>query len=138
MFFNARPNLTFELIQRSVEIATRSSRQPQLREERLNTLRLPPNRAENIRVAGGHTIVENMRHGMSPTDACLEAMKRVARNYNNDKSKLAKFDLNFYALRMDGAHGAAALWSGKRHGAKYAVNDGGESRLEDCAYLFQS
>src|SRR5581483_10508862 len=40
---------------------------------------------ENIKIAGGHTIVEMMRKGMSPTDACLEALHRVARNYNNDK-----------------------------------------------------
>ncbi len=93
---------------------------------------------ENIRVAGAHTIVENMRRGMPPVEACLDALKRVARNYNNDKAKLAKFDLNFYALRVDGSHGAAALWSGKGHGAKYAVNDGGESRLEPCAYLLES
>src|ERR1700746_2823324 len=44
---------------------------------------------ENIKVCGGHTIVEMMRKGMKPTDACLEAMGRVVRNYNNDKRKLA-------------------------------------------------
>src|SRR5205085_7114341 len=54
---------------------------------------------ENIRVAGAHTIVENMRHGMSPKEACLDALKRVARNYNSDISKLSQFDLNLYALR---------------------------------------
>ena len=31
---------------------------------------------ENIRIAGGHTIVENMRHGMSPKEACLDALKK--------------------------------------------------------------
>src|SRR6266852_968842 len=46
---------------------------------------------ENIRVAGAHTIVENMRHGMTPKDACLDALKRVARNFNNDMSKLSQF-----------------------------------------------
>ena len=92
---------------------------------------------ENIRICGAHTIVENMRRGMAPTDACLEALKRIARNYNNDRAKLDKFDINFYALRMDGAHGGAALWSGKRRNSKYAVNDGGESRLEPCAHLLE-
>src|ERR1700687_2667661 len=56
---------------------------------------------ENIRIAGGHTIVENMRHGMPPREACLEALKRVARNFENNSSTLAKVDLNFYALRKD-------------------------------------
>ena len=31
---------------------------------------------ENIKVAGAHTIVENMRHGMSPKEACLDAFQR--------------------------------------------------------------
>ena len=43
---------------------------------------------ENIKICGGHTIVELMRKGMKPTDACLEAMGRVVRNYNGDKTKL--------------------------------------------------
>lgn len=91
---------------------------------------------ENIRVAGAHTIVENMRHGMSPKDACLDALKRIARNYDNDKDRLSKFDINFYALRKDGVYGAATLWQGKRRGAQFAVNDGsGDSRLEPCAFL---
>ena len=90
---------------------------------------------ENIRVCGAHTIVENMRHGMSPKDACLDALKRIARNYDNDKTRLSKFDINFYALRRDGVYGAATLWEGKRRGAQFAVNDGGASRLEPCPFL---
>jgi len=94
---------------------------------------------ENIKISGGHTIVEMMRKGMSPTDACLEAMHRVARNYNNDKKKLGTFHIYFYALNKDGVHGSASLWrngyeANKR--AKYAVHDGGEGRLEDCAPYF--
>src|SRR6267378_5696320 len=42
---------------------------------------------ENIRVAGAHTIVENMRHGMGPKEAALDALKRIARNFNHDKSR---------------------------------------------------
>lgn len=81
---------------------------------------------ENIRVAGAHTIVENMRHGMTPTEACLDALKRVARNFNNDRTKLLQFDLSFYALRRDGKYASASLWNGR----KFAVNDGGLSRIE--------
>src|SRR5262252_8425706 len=32
---------------------------------------------ENIKIIGGHTIIEMMRQGKSPVDACLEAMARV-------------------------------------------------------------
>ena len=92
---------------------------------------------ENIRVAGAHTIVENMRHGMHPRDACLDALKRVARNYDNDKERLGKFDINFYALRKDGAYGSATLWKGRRRGSVFSVNDGGESRHEPCAFLLE-
>jgi N4-(beta-N-acetylglucosaminyl)-L-asparaginase len=94
---------------------------------------------ENIKISGGHTIVEMMRKGMSPTDACLEALHRVARNYNNDKKKLGTFHIYFYALNKDGVHGSASLW---RNGydpnkrAKYAVHDGTQGRLEDCAAYF--
>src|SRR5215468_9813294 len=94
---------------------------------------------ENIKISGAHTIVEMMRKGMSPTDACLEALHRVARNYNNDKKKLGTFHIYFYALNKDGVHGSASLW---RNGydpnrrAKYAVHDGTEGRLEDCAAYF--
>jgi len=94
---------------------------------------------ENIKVCGGHTIVEMMRKGMSPKDACLEAMARVARNYNNDKKKLGTFHLYFYALNKDGQHGAASLWrNGYEPGkhAMYAVHDGAESKLVECAPYF--
>lgn len=88
---------------------------------------------ENIRVAGAHTIVENMRHGLSPKDACLDTLKRVARNFNNDRAKLLQFDLSFYALRRDGQYAGVSLWKGR----KFAVNDGGESRLEPYDYLME-
>jgi N4-(beta-N-acetylglucosaminyl)-L-asparaginase len=94
---------------------------------------------ENIKIAGGHTIVEMMRKGLSPTDACLEALHRVARNYNNDKKKLNTFHIYFYALNKDGVHGSASLWRngydpGKH--ARYAVHDGTEAKLVECAAYF--
>jgi N4-(beta-N-acetylglucosaminyl)-L-asparaginase len=94
---------------------------------------------ENIKITGGHTIIEMMRKGTSPKDACLEALNRVAHNYKNDKKKLSTFHIFFYALNKDGVHGAAALWrttyDGKRH-ATYAVHEGTEARLVDCAAYF--
>ncbi|MBL8239093.1 MAG: N(4)-(beta-N-acetylglucosaminyl)-L-asparaginase [Bryobacterales bacterium] len=98
---------------------------------------------ENIRTAGAHTIVENMRHGMSPAEAVMDALKRVSRNYDHDLKRLDKFDINFYALRKDGAFAGGSLWSGQMRGTgfvsrQFAVNDGtGNSRLMDCAYLHE-
>jgi len=94
---------------------------------------------ENIKICGGHTIVEMMRKGMSPTDSCLEALHRVARNYNNDKKKLGTFHIYFYALNKDGVHGSASLWRNgydpSKH-ARYAVHDGKEAKLVECAAYF--
>jgi N4-(beta-N-acetylglucosaminyl)-L-asparaginase len=97
---------------------------------------------ENIRIAGAHTIVETMRRGVTPHDAVIEALQRVSRNFNHDHSRLNKFDLNFYALSRNGQYAGGSLWNGSvRNGRlvrkKFAVNDGGESRLEDCIYLYE-
>ncbi len=98
---------------------------------------------ENIRVCGAHTVVENMRHGMNPKDACLDALKRVARNYDNDRARLDKFDLNFYAIRKDGAFAGASLWNGMKTSSgqirprQFAIADGGKARLENCVYLLE-
>jgi N4-(beta-N-acetylglucosaminyl)-L-asparaginase len=95
---------------------------------------------ENIRIAGAHTVVENMRRGMPPQEACLDALRRVARNFNQDRAKLAEVGLYFYALRKDGEHGAASLWNrvdrdGREQPPRYVVNDSGQSRFADAAYL---
>jgi N4-(beta-N-acetylglucosaminyl)-L-asparaginase len=93
---------------------------------------------ENIKIVGGHTIVEMMRKGMAPADACLEAMHRVARNYNNDKKLLRQFHIYFYALNKDGVHGGASLWRNHydKTAAAYAVHDGTAARTAPCVPLF--
>jgi N4-(beta-N-acetylglucosaminyl)-L-asparaginase len=94
---------------------------------------------ENIKISGGHTIIEMMRQGKSPTDACLEAMSRIAHNYKNDKKKLATFHIFFYALNKDGVHGAASLWRNhyeEKQNSVYAVHDGTVARLTECKPFF--
>jgi N4-(beta-N-acetylglucosaminyl)-L-asparaginase len=94
---------------------------------------------ENIKISGGHTIVEMMRKGMKPTDACLEALGRVARNYNNDKKKLNTFHIYFYAVNKDGEYGSASLWRNGYEASKnaaYAVHDGTQARLMTCKPFF--
>ena len=94
---------------------------------------------EDIKIAGGHTVVEMMRQGKSPTDACLEALHRVVHNYDFDKSRLKMFDLQFYALNIDGVYGAASLWSSYGNGQPmtYAVHDGTEAKSVPFTPLFQ-
>ena len=92
---------------------------------------------ENIKVVGAHTIVENMRHGMSPFDAGMDALKRIVRNYNGDMDRLRFMDMTFYALRKDGAYAGVSLWDGYEPGKphKIAVHDG-TKRLEKTVSLF--
>jgi N4-(beta-N-acetylglucosaminyl)-L-asparaginase len=93
---------------------------------------------ENIKVAGAHTIVENMRRGMSPLEAGMETLKRIVRNYNSDMNKLRFVDMTYYILRKDGAYAGVSLWDGynpdKIH--KIAVHDGAR-RAEKTVAMFK-
>jgi N4-(beta-N-acetylglucosaminyl)-L-asparaginase len=93
---------------------------------------------ENIKVAGAHTIVENMRHGMSPQEAGMDALKRIVRNYNNDMNKLRFVDMTYYVLRKDGAYAGVSLWEGYAKGNphKIAIHDG-DRRAEVTASLLK-
>jgi N4-(beta-N-acetylglucosaminyl)-L-asparaginase len=93
---------------------------------------------ENIKVAGAHTIVECMRRGMSPEEAGMEALRRVARIYDNDMAKLRYIEMEYYILRRDGAYASVCLWdlntAGKRR--HYVVHDGTQRTLPMTA-LYQ-
>jgi N4-(beta-N-acetylglucosaminyl)-L-asparaginase len=93
---------------------------------------------ENIKVAGAHTIVENMRHGMSPLEAGNDALKRIVRNYNGDMTKLRWIDVTYYILRKDGAYAGVSLWEGYEPGKPHtiAVHDG-TKRRENTVAMFQ-
>src|SRR5262249_33796496 len=87
---------------------------------------------ECIKVNGSHTVVEMMRRGMTPTDACLETVKRVVTNYRGDMKKLKQFSIIFYALNKAGEYGAAGLWGSriiedKMRRLQYVVHDGREN-----------
>jgi len=93
---------------------------------------------ENIKVAGAHTIVENMRHGMSPEEAGMDTLKRITRNYNNDMSKLIYVSMHYYILRKDGAYASVSMWGSPERPARFAVADGnGPARHEVGKALFQ-
>jgi N4-(beta-N-acetylglucosaminyl)-L-asparaginase len=85
---------------------------------------------ENIKVAGAHTIVENMRHGMEPQEAGMDALKRIVRNYNGDMNKLRFVDMTYYILRKDGAWACVSLWEGYSEGNPHraGVHDGTKAR----------
>jgi N4-(beta-N-acetylglucosaminyl)-L-asparaginase len=93
---------------------------------------------ENIRIVGAHTIVENMRRGMSPFDAGVDALKRIVRNFNGDMNKLKFMDMTFYVLRKDGAYAGVSLWDGYSPTSphKIAIHDG-EKRSEKTVAMFK-
>ena len=93
---------------------------------------------ENIKVAGAHTIVENMRRGMSPEEAGMDALKRTAHNYSGEQDHLRFMDMTYYILRKDGAYAGVSLWEGYGDAAKphqIAVHDG-TRRVEKTKFLF--
>lgn len=61
-----------------------------------------------IRTAGSHAVVEAMRHGASPQEACREVIERILRK----NPGMADMQVGFLALRKDGAQGAYALAKG--------------------------
>ena len=94
---------------------------------------------ENIKVCGAHTIVENMRRGMSPEDAGMDVLKRIARNFNNDMQKLQYVSMHYYILRRDGAYSGVSMWSGPADRPyRFAIADGnGPARHEVAKALYQ-
>ena len=93
---------------------------------------------ENIKVAGAHTIIENMRHGMSPQEAGMDALKRIVRNFNNDMTRLRYVDVVYYILRKEGVYAGVSLWESYRGSKPHAiaVHDG-TRRLEQTVALFK-
>ncbi|HCV43855.1 MAG TPA: asparaginase [Bacteroidetes bacterium] len=82
-------------------------------------------------------IVEYMRQGKSPEDACLMACQRIVdhnrmRRLKDDRGR-PNFDVKFYALNKRGEFGSASLFSV----GKMAVHEGKEARLVDSAYLYK-
>jgi N4-(beta-N-acetylglucosaminyl)-L-asparaginase len=88
---------------------------------------------ECIYINGAHTVVENMRRGLSPTDAAMDAIKRISARYGNNLGELAKFNISFYAVNKRGDYGGAVLWKGGR----FAVHDGKEAKIVESAYLYE-
>ncbi|HXY68314.1 MAG TPA: N(4)-(beta-N-acetylglucosaminyl)-L-asparaginase [Gemmatimonadales bacterium] len=89
----------------------------------------------NIMVCGGYTTVEGMRRGLSPTDACLETLRRaVAMSEPRllDANGRPTYGLNYYAVNKRGEFGSAAFYPG----STFAVHDGREARIVDAASLY--
>ncbi len=82
---------------------------------------------ECIKVCGAFLVVEEMRRGASPAEACREAIKRVAARHK-DKPK---WQLAFIAMNISGEVGAYSLVKN----FQYAVMKEGKNRLIPSEHL---
>lgn len=80
--------------------------------------------------------VEFMRGGMSPKDAGMEVLRRVASHVSEkrllDEKGRPNFGLKFYLLAKDGRYAGVTMWGP----AKFSVCDESGARHEDCEALF--
>ena len=81
-----------------------------------------------IRVAGSHTVVELMRQGLSPEDACKKTVERIVRIKG---AKAKQIQIGFIAISKSGLYGGYAL----QKGFSYAVKNGKEERLVVAKHL---
>jgi len=80
----------------------------------------------NIKISGSAVIVELMRCGKTPQEACEEAIKRIVKKQPDYKN----FQLAYLAINKNGDVGAYAL----QKGFQYAVTTDDESKLFDSDY----
>ncbi len=82
-----------------------------------------------IRICGSHTVVEYMRQGLSPEEACKAAVERIARI---KKEKAKDIQVGFIAVNKKGETGGYAL----NKGFSYAVKSGSEERLVTAKSIY--
>jgi N4-(beta-N-acetylglucosaminyl)-L-asparaginase len=86
---------------------------------------------EVIRVAGTHVVVEMMRMGKSPLEACKIACERIVK-INPAKAK--DFQVGFIAISKEGEYGAFAINKGFNYAVTFG-DDGG--KVYDADYLLK-
>ncbi len=80
-----------------------------------------------IKICGAHMIVELMRQGLSPREACKQAVERIVRKYPNDYKNL---QVGFLALSKSGEYGAYSI----HKGFNFAVKSDTQNELIDAEY----
>ena len=80
---------------------------------------------EVIRIVGCHLVVELMRQGLSPQDACKHAVERILKK---SPAKAKDIQVGFLALNRNGEYGAYCL----QKGFTFAVHDASGNRLLDA------
>lgn len=79
-----------------------------------------------LRICGSYLVVELMRQGLSPMEACKKAIERLISKNPNYK----EVQVGFLALNKNGEHGAYAL----QKGFTYALADGTGNKMFDSTF----
>jgi N4-(beta-N-acetylglucosaminyl)-L-asparaginase len=77
---------------------------------------------EVIRIVGSHLVVEYMRQGLEPREACRRAVERIVKR---DPGKAKDLQVGFLAMTKDGRFGAFCI----QKGFTYAVRSGNEDKI---------
>lgn len=92
---------------------------------------------ENQKNLSSFLVVELMRQGRSPEEACLEVCQRIVDNGKHpslrDENGDPNFNVNFYALNTDGEYGCASIYGPPT----FSVHDGEENTRKEGACLFE-
>lgn len=78
-----------------------------------------------IKICGSHMIVELMRQGFSPQEACEQAVNRIVKKYPNNYKNL---QVGFLALNKQGEYGAYSI----HKGFNFAVRSNDQDELIDA------
>ncbi len=84
---------------------------------------------EVIRIVGSHLVVELMRQGYTPENACKKAVERL---YNRNPTAAKDLQVGFLALNKSGEYGAYAL----QDGFSYSVRSGTENIIYHAKSMF--
>jgi N4-(beta-N-acetylglucosaminyl)-L-asparaginase len=73
---------------------------------------------EVIKICGTHMVVEAMRHGATPEDACKMAIEKISRRHSREE--LEKIQVAFIAIDKQGNYGAYAMQQDFNYAVCYA------------------
>jgi N4-(beta-N-acetylglucosaminyl)-L-asparaginase len=88
---------------------------------------------EVIKTCGSFLVVEAMRRGLSPVEACREALQRIVRWTSADPD----FDVKYVALRRDGEADCVAIRGRAAKPPEAALQNAAGFRLIRGSYLFE-
>jgi len=79
-----------------------------------------------IRIAGSHTVVELMRYGHSPAEACKLAVERIQKKHKD----ITGLQVGFIAMNKNGEVGGYSVYAG----FNYALKDNTNDKMVDAQY----